>query len=98
MITRIWRGWAAADTADEIASSLRDGLLARFASIPGNLSAQILVRPMAGGVELLTVSVWESPEAVPQGVEESHRLLVASQTVADCFEVVAAPAAFAHAA
>ena len=97
MIARSWRGWAAADSADEIAASLRDGPLVRFASAPGNISAFALQRPLAGGVELMTFSLWESVNSLPP-VEENHRLLVARQTVADCWEVVATPEAVSEAA
>jgi hypothetical protein len=98
VITRIWRGWASVETADTIAADLRDGVVAAFAAARGNLSAEVLVRPLAGGIELLTVSTWDSPEAVPASVDERHELLVARQTVADCFEVAAVPARVAHAA
>lgn len=87
MIARIWRGWAAADCADEIAAHLRNGTLARYASAPGNVSSHLLLRPLAGGVELMTLSVWESRGSVPTGIEEDHRLLVGRQTIADCWEI-----------
>jgi hypothetical protein len=87
VIARIWRGWAAADNADEIAAHLRDGTLARYASAPGNVSADVLQRPLAGGVELMTLSVWDSRGNVPPGVEENHGLLVGRQTIADCWEI-----------
>jgi heme-degrading monooxygenase HmoA len=98
MIARVWRGWAAADHAHEIAAHLRDGALAEYASVPGNVSGYVLQRPAAGGVELMTVSVWESSEAVPAGVEEDHRLLVARQTMPSCWEIVGTPKAVARAA
>jgi heme-degrading monooxygenase HmoA len=88
MIARIWRGWAAADDADEIADHLREGPLARFVSAPGNVSAEVMLRPQAGGIEVMTFSVWESPDVVPSGVEERHPLLVARQTVAARWEIV----------
>ena len=98
MIARIWRGWAAADSADEIAAHLRDGPLARFVSAPGNVSAEVLLRPLAGGVEVMTFSVWEAAEAVPTTVAEQHPLLVAGQTVAACWEIAGAPTQIAQAA
>jgi heme-degrading monooxygenase HmoA len=98
MIVRVWRGWAAADHADEIAAHLRDVPLAHYASRPGNVSAYVLRRPLAGGVELTTVTVWESSDAVPAGVEENHRLLVARQRKATTLSIVAAPNAVAQAA
>jgi hypothetical protein len=99
MTARLWRGWTAVDGADEVVAYLRDGPLARFSSAPGNVSAEVLVRPLAGGVEVLTFTVWESPELVPSGVEETHELLVARQTLPDSWEIPpAARAAVARAA
>ena len=98
MTARFWRGWAAAESADEVAAHLQDVTLARFAAAPGYVSASVLVRPLAGGVELMTFSLWESGDAVPPGVEESHRLLVARETVADCWEIAVTPGAIAQAA
>ena len=98
MTARFWRGWAAADSADEIATHLHDVTLARYASAPGYVSASVLRRPLAGGVELMTFSLWESDDAVPPGVEENHRLLVARETIADRWEIVVMPEAVAQAA
>jgi hypothetical protein len=98
MTARLWRGWAAADSADEIATDLRDGVLAGYAAAPGNISASLLMRPQAGGVELMTFSLWESAELVPTQVDENHRLLVARQSIADCWELVGTPEAIARAA
>lgn len=93
MTARLWRGWTAADGADEVVAYLREGPLARFSAAPGNVSAEVLVRPLAGGVEVLTLTVWEADEFVPADVEERHDLLVARQTLADRWEIPHAPAA-----
>jgi hypothetical protein len=98
MTARLWRGWTAADGAEEVVAYLRAGPLARFSAAPGNVSADVLVRPLAGGVEVLTLTVWESAEFVPADVVEQHELLVARQTLADRWEIPAAPAAIARAA
>jgi hypothetical protein len=98
MIARLWKGWTAADNADEVLRHLRDVTLARFASSPGHVSATVFSRPAGGGVEVMTVSTWASPEAVPTDVEENHRLLVARETMAAQWQVVDAPAAIARAA
>jgi hypothetical protein len=98
MIARLWRGWTAADAADEVVAHLRAGALARFAAAPGNLSAEILLRPLGGGVEVLTLTVWASPEVVPEEVSEAHELLVARQTVPDRWELSSSPPAVARAA
>ena len=87
MTARLWRGWTAADGADEVVAYLREGPLARFSVAPGNISAEVLVRPLAGGVEILTLTLWETAEFVPADVEERHELLVARQTLADSWEI-----------
>ena len=98
MTARMWRGWASADTADEVVADLRRGALARLAATPGHVSTEVLVRPAAGGVEILTLTLWASADAVPARVEEEHDLLVARQTIADCWEVTPTRRAIAQAA
>ena len=98
MVARLWRGWTAADAADEVVAHLRADALARFAAAPGNVSADVLVRPLGGGAEVLTLTVWASAEVVPDEVAEDHELLVARQTVPDRWEISGPPAAVARAA
>jgi hypothetical protein len=98
MIARMWRGWAGVESADRVADDLRDGIVARYASTPGNVSVELLRRPIAGGVELMILSVWDSPETAPVAVDENHRLLVARETVPAHWELVRAPRRVAAAA
>jgi heme-degrading monooxygenase HmoA len=98
MVARTWRGWTAAESADEVAASLREGAVARYSEAPGCLAAQVLCRPIAGGVEVMTLTLWESSEALPSVVEERHNLLVARQTIPACWDVVGEPTAIAAAA
>jgi hypothetical protein len=98
MIARTWRGWTSAESADEVAAHLRDGALARYAAAPGCIGTQVLCRPIAGGVEVMTLTLWESAEVLPELVEEGHRLLVARQTAATCWDVTGEPNAIAEAA
>jgi hypothetical protein len=98
MIARMWRGWTAVDSADRVAADLRDGIVARYAATRGNVSVEILRRPIAGGVELMVLSVWESPETAPTVVDEHHPLLVARETVPAFWELVRTPHAVAAAA
>ena len=98
MVARTWRGWTAADCADEVAARLRDGVIAGFAAAPGHIAAYVLCRQIAGGVEITTLSLWESADAVPPGVAEQHRLLVARQTSPVLWDVAGAPEAIARAA
>lgn len=98
MVARMWRGWAGEDSADEIASHLQDVVEACFEPAPGHLSTTVLVRPLAGGVELVTFGLWASGDALPERVEEDHPLLVARQTIADRWEVTSAAQVVARAA
>jgi hypothetical protein len=98
MVARMWRGWASAGDAELIASHLREVAAARYEPAPGHVSTSVLVRPLAGGVELVTFGLWESGDVLPLGVEEDHPLLVTRQTIADHWEVHAAPRAVARAA
>jgi hypothetical protein len=94
----MWRGWAALQDADEIATHLRDVALARYEAEAACVSATVLTRPLAGGVELVSLTVWDSRSSVPIGVVEEHRLLVARQTIPDVWDVAEAPPAVARAA
>lgn len=98
MIARLWRGCTAAEFADEVAGHLADVTLARYAAAPGNHSVHMFRRPSGGGVELMTITVWESEAALPAEVAEDHRLLLASQTMPACWEIVEPPASVARAA
>jgi hypothetical protein len=98
MIAHIWRGWTGLDCAERVAADLRGGIVARHAATAGNVSAELFVRPLAGGVELMILSLWETPEAAPAPGEENHRLLVARDTVPAVWERVPAPRSVAAAA
>jgi hypothetical protein len=98
MIARTWRGWTSAESAEEVAAHLRNGALARYAAAPGCLGTQVLSRPIAGGVEVMTLTLWESADALPEVVEERHRLLVARQTTPACWDVAGESTAVARAA
>ncbi|MGZ8686842.1 MAG: hypothetical protein ACXWZP_00290 [Gaiellaceae bacterium] len=98
MTARIWRGWTGIECAQLVAADLRDGVVARHAATAGNVSAELFLRPLAGGVELMILSLWESPEAAPATVEENHRLLVARDTVPAVWERVSTPQSVAAAA
>ena len=88
VIARIWRGWTGIECAERVAADLRDGVVARHAATAGNVSAELFLRPLAGGVELMILSLWESQEAAPASVDENHRLLVARDTVPAVWEHV----------
>jgi heme-degrading monooxygenase HmoA len=66
MISRHWRGLANPAHADEYVRHLRSETLPKLATIPGFISASILRRNMAQGVEFLVVTNWESIAAIEQ--------------------------------
>jgi hypothetical protein len=81
MVARIWRGWTAADTADAYAAHL--------GSIAEDLGALVLRRRLADGVEFMSLTVWESRDALDQaGCPEDHHLLVGRQSIPADWEVV----------
>lgn len=98
MIARIWRGWTGTACAERVAADLREGIVARHAATAGNTSAELFLRPLAGGVELMILTLWESPAAAPPEVEENHPLLLARDTVPAVWERVPAPQSVAAAA
>lgn len=98
MVARMWKGWAGAGDADLIAAHLREVALAGYGAEPACVSKAVLMRPLAGGVELVSLTMWTSQSSVPAGVAEEHPLLVARQTVPELWEVAEAPQAVVRAA
>jgi heme-degrading monooxygenase HmoA len=64
MITRMWRGWTAEGDADDYERFLRTELFPEVAKLPGFLGARILRRPIAGEEEFVTLTSFESLDAV----------------------------------
>jgi heme-degrading monooxygenase HmoA len=64
MIVRIWRGWTRPEDADDYASYIRETGLAAYAATPGNQGARIATRQDGDRTEFLTISFWESFEAI----------------------------------
>jgi len=64
MIARIWRGWTRASDADEYAEYVLKTGGTEYRATPGNRGAYILRRQQGDRTEFLTVSFWESMEAV----------------------------------
>jgi hypothetical protein len=90
MFARMWRGWTAADSADEVAAHLQREVVGRHTETAGNVSSVILRRSSGGGIELMSLSVWESPADLPPEVTENHRLFMARETIASAWEIVPA--------
>jgi heme-degrading monooxygenase HmoA len=64
VITRMWRGWTAAANADAYERFLRSELFPEVATLPGFLGARILRRPAESEEEFVTLTMFESLDAV----------------------------------
>jgi len=101
MIARTWRGWTRAEDADEYVRYLLRTGIEEYRGTPGNRGAYILRRRDGDRTEFVTLSFWDSMEAVRafagDEVEravfyaEDDRFLVDRETTASHFEVVEPP-------
>jgi len=64
MIARIWRGVTSREKAREYVEYLRRTGVKAYRETSGNRGAWILWREVQGGAEFLTVSMWESTDAI----------------------------------
>jgi heme-degrading monooxygenase HmoA len=64
LIARIWRGWTSHEDADEYVDYLQATGMKAYRTSPGNRGAYILRRPEHDRTEFVTLSFWESLEAV----------------------------------
>jgi len=101
VIARTWRGWTSAADADAYVEYLRRTGLEEYRATPGNLAAYILRRNEGARTEFVTLTFWDSMEAVARfagdDVEravfypEDDRFLVERETTTTHYEVVDAP-------
>ena len=100
MIARTWRGWTRTTDADDYVQYLfRTGMPA-YRATPGNRAAYILRRSQGDRTEFVTLSFWDSLEAirafagdpVEQAVfyPEDDRFLVDRETTVSHFEALEA--------
>jgi heme-degrading monooxygenase HmoA len=64
MITRVWRGWTARENADAYERFLLAELFPAMRSIPGFRNADVLRRDDQGEVAFVTLTRFESLEAI----------------------------------
>ena len=64
MIARTWRGWTSSADADDYLEYVERTGMAAYRATPGNLGAWILLRPDGERTEFVTLSFWESMDAV----------------------------------
>ena len=64
MIARIWKGAVRAQDADEYTAYIRDTGIAEYLQTPGNRGAWMLRRDDGERTEFVTLSLWESEDAI----------------------------------
>ena len=64
MLARLWRGWTSAADADAYVEYLRQTGIPGYRSTPGNRGAFILRRTDGDRTEFVTLSFWESEQAI----------------------------------
>jgi heme-degrading monooxygenase HmoA len=64
MIARTWRGTVRRADADEYAEYIRATGIAEYAATPGNRGAWMLRRDDGQVTEFITLSLWESEDAI----------------------------------
>ncbi len=64
MIGRLWHGWTKPENADAYERLLRATVLPGIHRVMGYKGAYLLRRPAGNEVEFVTITLWESMEAV----------------------------------
>jgi heme-degrading monooxygenase HmoA len=64
MITRLWHGWTSRENADRYQSLLESDLLPAIHRIEGYAGAQVLRRDAGDEVEFITLTFFDSMDAV----------------------------------
>ena len=102
MIARTWRGWTSSADADAYLEYVERTGIAAYRATPGNLGASVLRRDDGDRTEFVTLSFWESMDAVrafagddPERAvfyPEDDRFLVDRETSVTHFEAHGGPA------
>lgn len=64
IICRIWHGRTSSEKADAYAAFLKERAVSDYRSVPGNLSVEILRREDGDVTHFLTVTHWQSEDAI----------------------------------
>jgi heme-degrading monooxygenase HmoA len=97
VIARRWRGWTTAEDADVYLEYIRATGLQEYRDTPGNRGAWILRRAAGDRTEFVTLSFWDSMDAVrafagPEPEKavyypEDERFLVEQEDTVDHYEL-----------
>lgn len=77
MICRYWRGWATSANAPAFEKLLRTKVLPGI-SVKGYRGAYVMHREVAGTVEIATITLWDSLDAVKAFAGENYQTAVVS--------------------
>ncbi len=76
VIARLWRGWTSSGNADAYEELLRTKVLPGIHRVIGYRGAYLLRRDVEDGVEFVTLTTFESMEAVRKFAGEDHEVAV----------------------
>lgn len=76
MISRLWHGWTTRTNADAYENFLRQEMLPGMHRVRGFKGAQVLRRDVAGEVEFVTVTVFDSLDDVREFAGEDYEVAV----------------------
>ena len=76
MISRIWHGWTGPDEAGAYEQLLRSEILPGIHRVPGYLGATLLRRDLGEEVEFVTITVFDSLDAVRTFAGEDYEVAV----------------------
>jgi heme-degrading monooxygenase HmoA len=77
MVVRIWHGWTKPENADAYRRLLRTTILPGIHRVPGYRGACLLSRNREDEIEFVTMTFWESMEAVAEfaGADSAHAVV-----------------------
>lgn len=77
MTARIWHGWTRPENADAYAQLLKTKILPGIHRVKGYQGAHLLRRESDEEVEFITITMWESMEAIREfaGPEGAHAVV-----------------------
>ena len=76
MIARLWRGWTSRENADAYERFLREQMFPSMRRVPGFAGAELLRRDAGDEVAFVTISRFESLDAVRTFAGEDHERAV----------------------
>lgn len=76
MISRVWHGWTTRDNADAYERLLREEVLPGIHRVRGFKGAQVLRRDVSHEVEFVTITLFDSLDAVKEFAGEDYEAAV----------------------